>query len=396
MSPDCERMLLVDTCGATGLVGLASLQPRPAVLSVRTLPGRETQERLMAAVSEVLEEGGCNLRQVHAFAVVSGPGSFTGVRIGVAAVKGFAEAGDRPLVAVSRLAVLAGTASAPRGSALLDAGRGEVYLGAYDSEGCWTEQMLPLSAALQAAGNTEVLVCEPALFAACPEGSVRLLQPPSAEDILRAAVHAMQSGSSADRALLDANYLRVPDAELALRALQSKGVTESSERFGIRSATEFDLPKVAALANRAPGAPAWTEGHYAEYARPDEPGSALRRVLLVAVAGAEIAGFLAGTVVCGEAELESVAVAPEFRRRGIGLALLDRFHQWCRDARAEAVRLEVRRSNVAAQALYRAAGYVVSGERARYYTHPSEDAVLMQRGRTESTISRNPSPQPDL
>ena len=80
---------------------------------------------------------GLGKADIGAFIVVSGPGSFTGLRVGLAAIKALAEILRKPIVAVSLLEVVATCQSQPRQSRgrLLDAGRGEVYFGAYEIAG---------------------------------------------------------------------------------------------------------------------------------------------------------------------------------------------------------------------------------------------------------------------
>jgi ribosomal-protein-alanine N-acetyltransferase len=94
------------------------------------------------------------------------------------------------------------------------------------------------------------------------------------------------------------------------------------------------------------------------------------------------AGFLLGRVVVGEAELLTLAVAPEARRRGLGRKLLARFIYQARLRAAETAILEVAAGNAAARALYLAGGFAESGRRKRYYHNPdgtAEDAIVMAR-----------------
>ncbi len=120
-------VLGVDTCGPSGSVALARLEGASAsILGLKELAGRSYSATLVAAVGELLAEHRVKLADVGAIVVVSGPGSFTGVRVGLSAVKGLAEPGQIPVVAVSRLAVLAAKAGVT--SAALDAHRHEVFL----------------------------------------------------------------------------------------------------------------------------------------------------------------------------------------------------------------------------------------------------------------------------
>ena len=124
------RILLIDTCGETGSVALADTDAGvPSAVSA-VLPGRGASERLIATVRDLAAQVGAELHVLNAIAVVNGPGSFTGVRVGVSAAKGLCEALGIPVVAISRLAVLAESAGmGDRVIAALDAGRAEFYCG---------------------------------------------------------------------------------------------------------------------------------------------------------------------------------------------------------------------------------------------------------------------------
>ena len=221
-------MLLADTCGLLGGVAVAAWNeagspvggaiPEVTILAERMIPGRETQERLMNAVAEVLHEASLQPLNLDALAIVTGPGSFTGVRIGMAAVKGLAEALDKPVVAVSRLAVLAAQAGSPGAVwAWIDAGRGDIFAGHYRDGVCLGETMLRGADALASVGPAEIVIVMEANLAEVPRGTIRVA-PVGVREALPLAMAMVQANQFADIALLDANYLRVPDAELALRA----------------------------------------------------------------------------------------------------------------------------------------------------------------------------------
>jgi tRNA threonylcarbamoyladenosine biosynthesis protein TsaB len=220
-------LLLLDTCGEGGGVGLARVDGAAAALvAERSLPGRETQERLMGALDEVFAEAEIVAADVDAIAVVHGPGSFTGVRIGLAAAKGLAEALDVPMIAVSRLESLACRWLVASGAdavddtvqAWLDAGRGDIFVGRYRGAVCEEEVMLPGAAAVAGAGDGPVVVMEDRLAELLPQAM--RVRPVGVREALVIALRRFLAREFADTALLDANYLRVPDAELALRARQ--------------------------------------------------------------------------------------------------------------------------------------------------------------------------------
>ncbi len=216
-------MLAIDTCGNAGGVALVELSTAGAeyrVAAERTLPGRETQEQLMVAITEVLAVEGLTPGAVDVLGVVTGPGSFTGVRIGLAAVKGLAEALGSPVVAVSRLAVLAAQADmAGSVTAWLDAGRGDVFVGQYVDGVCRGEWMATGADAVESLTAGEPLVVMEEALATRAAGA-RLVPAVGVREALALLVRRVHAQDFADIALLDANYLRVPDAELArLRAM---------------------------------------------------------------------------------------------------------------------------------------------------------------------------------
>ena len=106
----------------------------------------------------------------------------------------------------------------------------------------------------------------------------------------------------------------------------------------------------------------------------------------LACAALPVVGWGGIWCVADEAEIASVCVDPAYRRLGGGTKLLQTLLRQARLSGAQNVYLEVRASNQAAQELYRGAGFECIGVRKRYYTNPSEDAVLMR-----CNIMRQPS-----
>lgn len=217
------RLLLIDTCGVQGTVALAYLLSKDAsvaeaVVAMDVLPGRSSSERLIPAVRTLLEGQGWRLDELAAIVVVHGPGSFTGVRVGLSAAKGLSEASGVPLIAVSRLALVAGAPG--RVQAALDAGRGEFYYGEYVDGHCVMEALLTLSDVTEAVGSEVVIVCEGRAAEALREQvSVRVIAEPGAADAVAIAVKRIVAGEFDDAAVIDANYLRRTDAQLFARPM---------------------------------------------------------------------------------------------------------------------------------------------------------------------------------
>jgi tRNA threonylcarbamoyladenosine biosynthesis protein TsaB len=208
------RVLLIDTCGSEGSVALADSTLMQGV-ATEVLPGRTSSERLVPAVRRLMESSGWALRELAAVVVVHGPGSFTGVRVGLSAAKGLSEASGVPLIAVSRLALLA--ASVGNGEtvhAVLDAGRGEFYYGAYVGRRCVREALLTRDEVEAAADGGVVVVCEAKVAEALAGLSPRVVREPLAEDALPFAVERIATKDFDDAMTLDANYLRRTSAEI--------------------------------------------------------------------------------------------------------------------------------------------------------------------------------------
>jgi tRNA threonylcarbamoyladenosine biosynthesis protein TsaB len=220
-SPSLEPILVlgIDTCGPSGSVALGRLTDGQTVEIVGQtgLEGRTYSATLVAAVGELLKRNGVGLGEVTAIVAVNGPGSFTGVRVGLSAVKGLAEGGGIPVAAVSRLAVLAQKAGLS--SSALDAHRHELFLRVVDRD------MTPKEL-LAGANELARIASRPALVGICDEEAGALLETawpgaelvrvaaPNAADALLLAVPLVRAGKWVDVALLDGHYLRRSDAEI--------------------------------------------------------------------------------------------------------------------------------------------------------------------------------------
>ena len=100
---------------------------------------------------------------------------------------------------------------------------------------------------------------------------------------------------------------------------------------------------------------------------------------LVAEDNGTVAGYVGSQSVLGEADMMNIAVAPDFRRRGIGRQLVKRLISALNDRGTHVLLLEVRASNEAAISLYEELGFVQVGRRPNYYLHPREDALIMRK-----------------
>lgn len=190
-------VLGLDACGRESTLALARVHADEVkVLRELILAPRTAAAAIVEALREIVGE--TPPAALYALVVVRGPGSFTGMRIGLSCAKALAEATGVPLVGVSRLAVLAHAGGSPW--AALDAGRGNVYL-REDATGA--EQMLVAGAARLGVGP--VAVCEERLAAVFAHA--HMVAPPTAADAVRYAARRLRAGDWDDAAALDALYL---------------------------------------------------------------------------------------------------------------------------------------------------------------------------------------------
>ncbi len=225
----------LDTCEARGSVAVR----RDGALA--SLQEHETPEDysswLLPAVENCLRRAGTMLTAVDVFAVATGPGSFTALRVGLTAVKAWAELYQKPVVGVSRLVVMARTLPGDGPgyvTASFDARRGQIFGGLFRAEaaGSWTclEPEMVI-AADEFVGGVGVRVgaeavrwisLDPQVIETAPNWKKRALRGEAVvlcEKGLAAGVAALgelraRQGEVIDALQLDANYVRRSDAEL--------------------------------------------------------------------------------------------------------------------------------------------------------------------------------------
>jgi tRNA threonylcarbamoyladenosine biosynthesis protein TsaB len=133
-------LLAIDTAGIDCSAAVYDTSARTLLSAVTEEIGKGHAERLMAVIDQALDAASVELRSVGRIAVVIGPGSFTGIRVGVAAARGLALSLGVECVGVSTLETLAASHSArsDRGKPVLvamDAKRGEIYCQAFSADG---------------------------------------------------------------------------------------------------------------------------------------------------------------------------------------------------------------------------------------------------------------------
>lgn len=216
-------LLVTDTSGKHGSVALARAADGGDIQIIDTAPlaGGTFSAQLVPQIAALLSKHGFSKNDISGFVVVSGPGSFTGLRVGLAAVKALAEILQKPIAAVSLLEVVA---LAPgihgRVLAALDAGRGRVFTAEYEivdsNARLLREQLMTWEELRIAAGAPAVVTPNAALSAIMRDfgGSAFELESVDAEMIAHLGCKKLRAGETVGPEQLEANYLRSSDAEL--------------------------------------------------------------------------------------------------------------------------------------------------------------------------------------
>ncbi len=211
MTTPRSKLLLIDTVGdAPGAV----LTYDERVLASAEFPLRSASAALLAELRRMLACTGIALRDLGGIGVVSGPGSFTGVRTGLAMAKGLCEVVVLPLASVSRLEVLADAADLREGFAVLDAGHGSLYVREQRRTEPAHEYLVSVDEFERTAAGTPIVVAEKRA-AELLDRVAPMLRELRPIDLLKPVRRCLAEGGT-NVALADANYV-LPESEIYAR-----------------------------------------------------------------------------------------------------------------------------------------------------------------------------------
>ncbi len=438
MCNDNQLIVAVDTstdmlaCAVAEVV--ATSQDAPS--SVRVLAcgdhlcRRQSNVELVGTVSQVLEQAGRAMADVGAVLVGRGPGSFTGVRIGIATAKGMACGLGCPLYGTSALDAMAWAAWERGQRGLLgvagDAMRGEVYPGIYELDEKGVHRTFPVETVLKAEACVEdwssradagelVLTgnglkkyrgrFEAAGFTQYVDEDAWF---PTGEGLLRAAVASRALAHDAgDPALVLPIYTRLSDAEenertrLGLKTPASVELTGVDDALAgihlqLRPMTVNDTSAVAELEGEAyvgSSHTPWSEKLF--YEELTEPG----RSWWVAHDQGSIVGFAGGCLAGADFEIEEVVVAASRRREGVASRLVSRVAYDAQMLGATSCSLEVDVDNEPARMLYARLGMEELARRKNYYG-PGHDALILSADLPleldEELVGERPEPRASI
>ena len=219
-------ILAIDTSWKHGSLALARGDGRSfEALETASLTGGAFSAELVPQIAAALARRNLHKHEIDGFVAVSGPGSFTGLRVGLAAIKGLVEVLKKPIATVSVLEALAlASGVVGRVFAALDAQRGEVFLGEYDvhletlqAMSVRQESLLTREAFLAVLPAHATVVTPDVSLAALvlPGGTtLRQIERPGADMIARIGLRKILAGQTVSADALDANYVRRSDAEI--------------------------------------------------------------------------------------------------------------------------------------------------------------------------------------
>ena len=354
--------------------------------------GHGHTRRLTPLVAKALERAQVAARDLKWVAADLGPGSFTGVRVGLATAEALAMVSHSDLRGASSLAALAHSCGVRRALVvpLVPAGRRDLYAGFFraDTKGAVTllaaPRVGPLTEVLEAVGEARGILGRSAVHFVGPgvpreqealEAAYRGSTAPawrhsglSAVDLAHAARTALgpAAGLPAPGETVRPLYVRPAQAEERVRR-RAHGAVPTV----LRELRPEDVDVVATIERLVFSDP-WPESFFL-----NELGTPMAHARVAERQG-QLAGYSLAWLGHGSGHLGNLAVAPEMRRHGVGSALLDDLLERAREVGVRSLTLEVRVSNFAAQWLYRRHGFRLAGLRRRYYRDTGEDALVME------------------
>lgn len=327
-------------------------------------------EALPPMVAEVMAASGLAFADIDRIAVTTGPGTFTGVRIGLAFARGLGLALGIPVIGIDSLSAIA--ANEPAHAPLLvvsDARNGEVYAARFDAE----RKLISGPGVTTAVRASEELSSNMLILGTATS---TVIAASGRADVSASRVNPLPVASHFAR--LAASALPGPmPAPLYLRAPDAKPQSVPLRQVSVLTFERADLPAASLLAalHEQSFDEGWTTSAFEDLL--NMPGAAAE----IAIELDEPVSFILTRRAADEAEIITIGTRPQAQRRGVAKQLLAHHFAGLAAQGVSRVFLEVAASNAAAQALYRGFGFTEAGRRKGYYKRSDgvEDAIVMRR-----------------
>lgn len=364
------KILSLDTAMAACSAAIIDTDA-PLPLAAAYVPmERGHAEALPPMIAAVLKSSGIGLSEIERLAVTTGPGTFTGLRIGLSFARGLGLSRSLPVAGIDSLTAIAAN-EASKGAILVasDARNGEVYAALFDAEHrpIRTPHVATASsAAANAPSGARVLgtAAQAVIEASGRHDLVRS----HAGDLPVAAHFARIAAAVSPRGMPAPLYLRAPDAKPQSGGLRKLGgltiETVGSGASGVLSELHGEI-----------FGEAWSEKSFRDML--EVPGTKAA----IITQGAEPLGLIVTRHAADEAEIITIGSRPSMQRRGVARQLLEQHIASLATSGIRHVFLEVAASNTPAQNLYTSCGFTESGRRKGYYKRREEveDAIVMRR-----------------
>lgn len=372
------RILAIDT--STAAASSAIIEDGRLLCEFTINDGRKHSEKLMNIINIALENSGIEISQIDAFACSIGPGSFTGLRLGAAAVKGLGQAMNKPLIAVPTLEALAYNIFPCKGLVcpMLDAQRKMVYSSLYRIEDNKLIKLEDYRAIdidrlinrLEEYGEEIVILGDGVpifgqkLKDALPnvvEASSATLYP-RASSVAALAEKLYKEGKALNYNELELYYIRKSQAEVEY---------DKKEKVEIVPMTGEDIKSVYDVECKSFITP-WSLKSFTS----EIYNNNMAKYLVAKIDG-KVVGYGGMWIILDEGHITNIAVHPDHRGKKIGDALVKALINLAGENDVKRMTLEVRPSNWTAINLYKKYGFKEAGVRKGYYQDTGEDAIIM-------------------
>jgi len=373
---------------SSGAVASAAIMKSGEILSEYTINnGKTHSQTLLPMIEEIMDKCGMTAKDIDYIAISSGPGSFTGLRIGISTAKGLALGGDiedselagKPCAAVSTLEAMAYNLCEAEGvyiCPVIDARNDRIYSGLYwfwiDDDGNYRAESAIPDGVFEIDKYLERLssVNHGIIFIGDGIGAIKQKIDETGIMYSFASRHK-NFPRAASIAIIAEKKIEEGDIVTADELSPDYMAKSQAERLRFRRMEHKDIEAVAAIESVSI-IPPWSKASFEEAIEKEET------YYVVCEAGGKIKGYAGMWIAADEAEITGVAVEPESRGTGLGKDIVRHLLEKGQELGVKSFFLEVRKSNDKAIAVYEKCGFERVGERKDFYREPDEDAVVMR------------------